>query len=359
MANWEKIKVVRKKEDMQVGQIVPKQSYKVLERLDDDGIHYDFMITFRITEACDLKCNYCHWHSGKHYTYEDIITSVDKLFEFCQKQNIKSVLFYYHGGEATRHPRVVDILKYIKDKGNELGIAAYNEMQTNLTIQEEKLRAMLPYCDQFNVSYHYLELLVRNKLKDFDRNWGILKELGVKIHNFDVMLENVERDHRYYAGREVKIEADDFYARVLEYLKYDQILNSEMIYGFCHYEYPEEIANKHMEFYKLHNKTEQRYEIGGEIYTTNDLFKKGIDARGWHCAAGQESITVNGDGNVFHCGIHMTNYIRECMPEKPYTNLVHDNMAITKMSVLYKTGTKCRWDYCGGDFYLSRKPFDK
>ena len=134
MANWEKIKVVRKKEDMQVGQIVPKQSYKVLERLDDDGIHYDFMITFRITEACDLKCNYCHWHSGKHYTYEDIITSVDKLFEFCQKQNIKSVLFYYHGGEATRHPRVVDILKYIKDKGNELGIAAYNEMQTNLTI---------------------------------------------------------------------------------------------------------------------------------------------------------------------------------------------------------------------------------
>jgi hypothetical protein len=26
--------------------------------------------------------------------------------------------------------------------------------------------------------------------------------------------------------------------------------------------------------------------------------------------------------------------------------------------VLYKTGTKCRWDYCGGDFYLSRRPLD-
>jgi hypothetical protein len=25
---------------------------------------------------------------------------------------------------------------------------------------------------------------------------------------------------------------------------------------------------------------------------------------------------------------------------------------------LYKTGTKCRWDYCGGDFYLSRRPMD-
>ena len=73
MANWEKIKIVRKKEDMQVGQIVPKKSYKVLEKLDEDGVNYDYMVTFRITEACDLKCNYCHWHSGKHYVYEDVM----------------------------------------------------------------------------------------------------------------------------------------------------------------------------------------------------------------------------------------------------------------------------------------------
>lgn len=129
-----------------------------------------------------------------------------------------------------------------------------------------------------------------------------------------------------------------------------------MIYGFCHYVYPEDVAEKHMEFYKKHNKTEQRYEIDDKIYTTNDLFKLGVDARGWKCAAGKESITINGDGNVFNCGIHMTNYIRESAPEVPYTNLVHDKLAVTKMSILYKTGTICRWDYCGGDFYLSREP---
>jgi MoaA/NifB/PqqE/SkfB family radical SAM enzyme len=278
------------------------------------------------------------------------------LFEFCQKQGFKSILFYYHGGEATRHPRIVDILKYIHDRGEELDIRAYNEMQTNLTIQEDKLRAMLPYCDSFNVSFHYLELLVRNKLKDFDRNWNVLKELGVELHNFDIMLENVERDHKYYAGREVTIDADDFYTRILQYLEYDKIINSEMIYGFCHYEYPEDIANKHMEFYKKYNKTEQKYDIDGTIYTTNDLFKKGIDARGWHCSAGTESITINGDGNVFHCGIHMTNFIRDCTPDAPFTNLVHDKQALIKLGVLYRTGTTCRWDYCGGDFYLNRKP---
>jgi MoaA/NifB/PqqE/SkfB family radical SAM enzyme len=343
MANWDKIKVVRKKEDMQVGEIKPKDHYKVLNVNKSGGLSVDYSVTFRITEACDLKCNYCHWHSGKHYNYEDVITSIDRLFEFFSKQKFKKVLFYYHGGEATRHPKIVEILKYVHQKSEETGIIAYNEMQTNLTIKEDKLIEILKHCDSFNVSYHYLELKEKNKLKDFNRNFELLKSMNIELHNFDIMLENVAED-----------DIENFYSSVLNFLKYDRILNSEMIYGFCHYKYPEEISKKHMEFYKKNNKTEQQYMIDDVVYTTNDLFKKGIDARGWHCAAGTESITINGDGNVFHCGIHMTNYIRECIPEIPYTNLVQDKMAITKMSILYKTGTKCRWDYCGGDFYLSR-----
>jgi len=356
MADWKKIKVVRNKEDMQVGQIKPQRSYNMLSELEQGGINYDYMVTFRITEACDLKCNYCHWHSGKHYAYEDVIATVDKLFEFFQKQGFKSVLFYYHGGEPTRHPKCLDILKYIHQKGKETNIDAYNEMQTNLTIKEDKLRAMLPYCDQFNASFHYLELKRLNKIKDFDHNWQVLKELGTTIHNMDIMMENVERGDRWYQGKTVEVIPEEFYSKVVGYLSYDKIQNCEMIYGFCHYVYPEDVAEKHMAFYKKHNKTEQRYEIDDVIYTTNDLFKLGIDARGWKCAAGQESITINGDGNVFHCGIHMTNFIRESAPETPYTNLIQDKLAITKLSILYKTGTVCRWDYCGGDFYLSRKP---
>jgi MoaA/NifB/PqqE/SkfB family radical SAM enzyme len=358
MADWKKIKVIRRKEEMQVGQIKPQRSYNVVNKLEQGEISYDYMVTFRITEACDLKCNYCHWHSGKHYAYEDIIASIDKLFLFFQKQRFKSVLFYYHGGEPTRHPKCLDILQYIHQKGKEYGINAYNEMQTNLTIKEDKLRAMLPYCDQFNASFHYLELKRLNKLKDFDHNWEVIKELGIPIHNMDIMMENVEGGafRINTRGDRIDIIPEEFYSSVVKYLEYDKIQNCEMIYGFCHYVYPEEVAEKHMAFYKQHNKTEQRYEIDDVIYTTNDLFKLGIDARGWKCAAGQESITINGDGNVFHCGIHMTNYIRESQPEMPYTNLVHDDLAITKMSILYKTGTICRWDYCGGDFYLSREP---
>ena len=356
MANWEKIKVVRKKEDMQVGEIKPKCSYKVLHLNDSSKIHAQYVVTFRITEACDLKCNYCHWHSGKHYKYEDIIKTIDKIFEFLQKNKLNSVLFYYHGGEPTTHPKIVDILKYIHDKGKQTNIIASNEMQTNLTLKESKLKEILPYCDLFNVSFHYLELKRLKKFNNFNHNWNLLKEMNVEIHNLDIMLENVERTHLFYNGEIIEIYPDEFYSSIVDYLKYDKIVNSEMIYGFCHYKYPPEIEAKHMEFYKKYNKTEQKYLIDDVEYTTNDLFKFGIDARGWHCAAGNESITINGDGNVFNCGIHMTNYIRESSPEKAYTNLVHDEIGVTKLTLLYKTGTICRWDYCGGDFYLSRKP---
>lgn len=359
MANWNKIRVIRQKKDMQVGQIVPKESYKILHINENgNGIRstIDYQVTFRITEACDLKCNYCHWHSGAHYKFEDIIFSIDRLFEFFVKQKIKSVLFYYHGGEPTRHPQCLDILKYIHQKGSETGINAYNEMQTNLTLKESKLREILPHCDLFNVSFHYLELKIKNKLKDFDQNWEILKELQIPIHNMDIMMESVEKGDRFHQGKIVQIIPEEFYNKIVEYLKYEKIINSEMIYGFCHYVYPDEVAEKHMAFYKKYNKTEQKYDIDGKIYTTNDLFKLGIDARGWKCAAGQESITINGDGNVFNCGIHMTNYIRQSTSDLPYTNLVHDKQSIIKMGILFKTGTICRWDYCGGDFYLSREP---
>lgn len=333
------------REELQVGQIRPKHYYKVLHTNDNAGIDADYSVTFRITEACDLKCNYCHWHSGSHYKHDAVLTTIDKLFEFFQKEKFKSVLFYYHGGEPTRYSKILEVLQYIKRKGEETGIAAYNEMQTNLTLPETRLRAILPFCDQFNVSYHYLELKTKNKLRHFEWNWRILQDLNIELHNFDVMLENIPSEY-----------LDEFYTSVEKYLKYPRIINSEMIYGFCHYKYPVETSWKHIAFYKKHNKTEQLYEIDGERYNTNQLFMKGVDARGWRCGAGRESITINGDGNVFHCGIHMTNYLREMEPEKPYTNLVTDPMAVTKMSILYKTGTICRWDYCGGDFYLSREP---
>lgn len=332
------------------GLIKPKHTYR-MGTLNKSNVDHqvDYSITFRITEACDLACSYCHWHDGKHYDFETIIGSIDKLFEFFQKQQFKHVVFYYHGGEATRHSKIVEVLKHVKDKSAETGIIAYNEMQTNLTVKDSVLRAIIPYCDMFNITFHYLELKAREyKLRAFSRNWETLTQLGVEIHNFDVMLEFIPME-----------QLPEFYELVEGFLKYDKILNSEMVYRFGYnYDFNAETEAQHKEFYTKHNKTEQTYEIDGVAYTTNELFNKGLDCTGWLCKAGQESITINGDGNVFNCGIQMTGFIRN-HPETPYTNLITDNIAVTKLSLLYKTGTICRWDYCGGDFYLNRRKLNE
>ena len=330
--------------ELKVGEIEPKKYYKILNVNDNCGPDSDYTVTFRITDACDLQCNYCHWYGGPQYKYEDICSSIDFLFEFFKKQQFQRVMFYFHGGEPTRHKKVLDVLKYIKAKGDEYNIVVINEMQTNLTLKQSLLTDILPYCDLFDVSFHYLELTKKGKkLADFMNNYNYLRSINQTIHSLDIMLENVPGE-----------TLPDFYTHIKDLLSYDNIINSEMIYGFCHYLYNEETAAQHLAFYNEYNKTEQKYDIDGTEYNTNDLFKKGIACVGWHCSAGTQSITINGDGNVFHCGIHMTNYLRECIPEVPYTNLLTDKSAMAKMSILYKTGTKCRWDYCGGDFYLER-----
>ena len=328
------------------GAIVPKDYYKIgtqnTSKYDKD---VDYSVTFRITEACDLACNYCHWHGGRHYEFETIIKSIDVLFEFFKRQDFTHVVFYYHGGEATRHNRVVEILAHVKAKSAEYGIEAYNEMQTNLTVKEETLRAIVPYCDMLNISFHYLELKKRQyKLDAFIRNWKVLTDMGANVHNLDVMLEYMEPDM-----------VQPFYQLVEGFLSYPNITNSEMVYCFGYnFSHNKATSTQHGEFYTKHNKTEQTYEIDGKEYTTNDLFNVGLDCTGWWCAAGVRSITINGDGNVYNCGIHMTNNLRN-HPDAAFTNLATDPMAINKMSILQRVGTKCRWDYCGGDFYLAKR----
>lgn len=333
------------------GKIIPKESYEVVQTAETKGkLIGNLLVTLRITDACDLKCSYCFWNDGKHFKYEDIITSLDKLFEFFVKQKIASVRFYFHGGEAPRHPRILDILKHIKHKSAETGILAINEMQTNLTLKTEKFAKMLQWCDQLNMTFHYTELKnKRLKLDFFNKNWDYIVENNIQIHNFDVMLEPIPDE-----------ELEDFYRMVTRYLSYPNIENSEMIYAFGYsfddFEtYNRQTIKQHQDFYKKYNKTEQQYRVDGQLYTTNDFWRDGLNCVGWHCNAGISSFTVNGDGNVFNCGIQMTYFTRNPDLEKPYTNLVHDRLAVSKLGVLHKTGTICRWAYCGGDYYFNRR----
>lgn len=320
---------------MKIPEIIPKEHYNIISSSDISDVNYDYQVTFRVTDSCNLKCDYCHWNDGINYKYDDIIRSVDKIFEFLIHENIESVLIYMHGGEPTTHPNIVEILEYIRFTGEKFNILTIIELQTNLICSNEILDKITVHINLLDISYHHIEIHKHKKFPNFIDNYNFLRILNYPITSMDIMLENVD-------------DLDNFYYIVEKLLEYKNIKNSEMIYGFFDYEGNEETKLKHEEFYKKHNKTQQTYEIDNVVYNTNDLFRKGLDCRGWKCDSGIKSIMINGDGNVLHCGAHTTSDI------KPFTNLLNEPSAVKKLSILHKTGTVCKWDYCGGDFYLGR-----
>lgn len=330
-------------------QIIPKEFYELVEvenQYDENhnSVNTDIMVTFRITDSCNIKCEYCHWNDGIHYSFEDITKSLDTLFIYFKEMKFTKVLFYFHGGEPTTHPKLFEIIDYIR--ALEGDVKAYIELQTNLVMSTDKLDSVLDAVDFFDITYHYVELQKKNKHKNFIENFDHIREIKATITNMDVMLEDVPDD-----------ECDYFYATILNLISYERINNSEMIYGFWRYDGNVQTKPKHLDFYNKHNITEQKYNIDGVLYNTNDLFQQGLDCRGWKCGGGIESLSINGDGNVFSCGIHMTDYALDPTKEKVYTNLITDKSAVTKLKIWHRIGTTCRWDYCGGDFYLfKRKP---
>jgi len=323
------------------GKIKPEKEYKLLN-IQSDGSEKnpsEYSITFRINNKCNLKCDYCHWHNGDNYSLLDIKNTIDKIIEFSKVKKFKVITFYFHGGEPSFHPDILEILDYINSYNSNI-LKILIEFQTNLSLDDySKFYDKVTY---FSVSYHYLELKKRNRLDNFYNN--IFKLPKNKLLNLDIMLENVEN-------------SEYLYSQILDFLELP-FINSEMLYGFCHYKYNIDTKNKHLDFYNKYNKNEQTYLIDNKVYNTNDLFKEGLNCKGMKCDAGKNTIVINGDGNIFICGVDMTNYTNRCIDTESFANLLTDELAVLKWKLLSQVGFLCKWEYCGGDFYLKREKYE-
>lgn len=329
----------------QFGEIKPKKEYKILWQ-DDGNFVPDYHVTYRLSDKCNMSCEYCRWYDGENYDFA--LETIEKLFEFFKHEKFKSVLFYFHGGEPGIHPHVIPVLEKLREQEQSTGIKTVIEFQTNLSYTWRRVENIIKLVDKFSVSYHFIDLCKSKDeilLKNFHTNMENIMSNNYPLERLDVMLENVPEER-----------LQEFYDNVLYFLKYENIKYSEMIHSFCHYENNPTTKQQHLDFYNKHNKTEQGYMIDGEYYNTNALFEKGVDCRGCKCEAGINNIVVNADGNVFHCGVEFTYYRLKCEPVDPITNVLTDPQYRQKMSIKRKIGTICKWDYCGGDFYIPREP---
>jgi hypothetical protein len=71
-------------------------------------------------------------------------------------QGIRDVILNVYGGESLHHPDIVDILSQIKNKykiySNKWHLTVTTT--TNAIVSDKKLRQIIPYIDEFTVSYH-------------------------------------------------------------------------------------------------------------------------------------------------------------------------------------------------------------
>jgi len=304
-------------------------------------------ITFRITDKCNIACEYCHWNDYIHYDTNDIYNTIDSMYKYLDKINIKEFVLYFHGGEPSFHPDILNILKYIRNKRN---IKTIIEFQTNLTMNKQLYIDMLRYIDKYSISLHLNELHVKKLYDRFVENITILTKDN--LQNFDIMLEKVTTQSVEQYHKQIKC--------FLHIAKIAQ--NSEMIYGFCHYDGTSQTAIDHKDFYDQYNITENKYyweNVMDKPKTTNELFMNGLNCSGKKCEVGKKFLIINGDGNVFYCGIHMTNNLKQkqnktyCGEYKEIVN-INDKNAITKLKILTSIDTICKWNYCGGDFYARK-----
>lgn len=289
-------------------------------------------INFKINNKCNLDCEYCLWKQHKNFDYLECINTLKLIKKLLKEVNDQKNIFYIHGGESTFHPKFEEIFKDLKFDNT------FIELQTNLTTKNVDF--LINTFDNISVSLHYKELKKRNLLDLYLENLEKVSKSG-KLHNFDIMLENL--------GKDQKIYLDFIKNNILKYS--DCAKYSEMIYAYWdnnNIMNNSEVFLMNKDFYERYNKT---VKINQKKSTNENWFNNQV--KGLYCLAGCKKFHIFGNGNVYKCASHETQAIKEFNKVKedgisePLGNILTNYNEIFKLTKEYK---KCEFNYCGGDF---------
>lgn len=240
-------------------------------------------VEWNIGKRCNYDCSYCpseiHDNVSSHTDIELMKETVDVLVGL--GKNIKLSLT---GGEPTVHPKIEELLAYIKDKGiNWLNITSNGTRPAKWYIENQQ------YYNHLNFSLH------------FEYDWKRVLEnitethLNVdKDHFVNVMAHHDKMDY----VREVSDYFDEYgipYAiRRIRWTEGDRDIFDDMKYHRKDLEWllsKNSTATPNCEVFFKNNKS--------ELMHSNDIIKLHLNKyKGWSCNAGLESLMINWDGEV-------------------------------------------------------------
>jgi pyruvate-formate lyase-activating enzyme len=144
-------------------------AFSVLEPAVNPDNRMSFLLDWELTMKCNLDCSYCpvgvyggHDNSIPHPPLEECLETIDFMFEYVdlymrqKPKGLKYVILNIYGGESLHHPNIDKILAKVHERGK-----LYQDRwhltvttTTNAIISHKRLTAILPYIDEFTVSYH-------------------------------------------------------------------------------------------------------------------------------------------------------------------------------------------------------------
>lgn len=162
-------------------------AFETLEPAIDPNNRISFLLDWELTLKCNLDCSYCgpgHDNTTKHPPVSECMSSLDFMFEYVdlymntKPKGIRYVVLNIYGGESLHHPDIVKILSQVREKyqpyTNRWQLTVTTT--TNAIISSKRLKQIIPYIDEFTVSYH-TENTDKQK-QQFKNNLLAIKQAG-------------------------------------------------------------------------------------------------------------------------------------------------------------------------------------
>jgi len=143
--------------------------FESLEPAIDPDNRIAFLLDWELTMKCNLDCSYCgtglyagHDNSTKHPPTSECLAALDFMFAYVdlymntKPKGIRYVILNVYGGESLHHPDIINILSQIQTKYQPYSGRWHLTVTTttNAIIPDKKLQKIIPYIDEFTVSYH-------------------------------------------------------------------------------------------------------------------------------------------------------------------------------------------------------------
>jgi len=169
-------------------------AFDVLEPAIDPNNRISFLLDWELTMKCNLDCSYCgtdlyggHDNSTNHPPLEECLKTLDFLFAYVdlymkyKPSGIKHAVLNVYGGESLHHPDIVNILSQVQDRYRPFKDRWHLTVTTttNAIVSKKKLLSIIPYIDEFTVSYH-TEATDKQK-QQFKANLLTIQESGKQL----------------------------------------------------------------------------------------------------------------------------------------------------------------------------------